>query len=859
MKSLWRAPPSRVLCPTPLQRRHLPITGISPRTRFTPQEWSGVRHVTLEAGEGKTGHISAGPNETIMYFDQMFPLKLQWLFKLPFTAEAALPNLIRKLKVDSVAASDLEKIFAQANVDSSNLKVLEKLPRLKEGGAFVKFSHDQSISSKDVESGVKAYLKEKQIKPWWNPFQRIRANLVHGRPWVEDLYRLPSSRLKVEFLPTSPDGATAAELSQEQLYSFFRPYGKLADIQSQEPDSKIVPKFAYLYFATARRAIMAKNCLHGYVVSEAEGGGKSGTLLRLSYEQKNKGHWIRDWLFSHPRIVIPALAAIVAFITVAVFDPIRTFFIEAHITRKYNVTDSKIYRWFRSRATDILSFRRRAKDDDDGMAAVWEDRKGNIEQIQTWLMETAETFVIVQGPRGSGKRELVLDQALKGRHNTLVIDCKPIQEAHGDSATICAAAAEVGYKPVFSWMNSVSGMIDLAAQGATGIKTGFSETLDTQLTKIWNNTATALKRIALHDRKKDDKDAHLTEDEYLEQHPEKRPVIVIDNFLHKSQESSVVYDKIAEWAASLTTANVAHVVFLTNDVSFSKSLSKALPDRVFRQISLSDCSPEVAKRFVITHLDADADDESDDNNMIISTDAEGNTTKTKRPPPSQRRSDLAELDSCIAHLGGRLTDLEFLARRIKTGETPSKAVREIIDQSASEILKMYLLGIDDSEKKWTPEQAWMLIKKIAASDGEQGLRYNEVLLTDTFKSGGDKVLAALEQAELISIASVNGRPHSIKPGKPVYLPAFRTLTEDTVLKAKLDLQILSESIKNETAGVDKCLQELKTISEMSAGGPPRQLVGRVEYLLAKVNGSQLKIMEMEKESGALKAILTSKY
>lgn len=185
------------------------------------------------------------------------------------------------------------------------------------------------------------------------------------------------------------------------------------------------------------------------------------------------------------------------------------------------------------------------------MEAIWDDRKGNIEQIQTWLMETTDTFIIIQGPRGSGKKELVVDQALKHRKHKVVIDCKSIHEARGDSAKICAAAAEVGYRPVFSWVNSISGMIDLAAQGATGVKTGFSETVDSQLAKIWNTTATALRQIALAGRHKDDKDAHLGEDEYLEAHPEKRPVVVIDNFLHKSQEGGIVYDKIAEWHGSL--------------------------------------------------------------------------------------------------------------------------------------------------------------------------------------------------------------------------------------------------------------------------------------------------------------------
>ena len=489
-----------------------------------------------------------------------------------------------------------------------------------------------------------------------------------------------------------------------------------------------------------------------------------------------------------------------------------------------------------SRATDALKLGR-YKPEDAGLSAIWDDRKDDIGQIQTWLMESADTFIVIQGPRGSGKKELVLDQALEGRKNTLVIDCKPIQEAKGDSRTICAAADEVGYRPVFSWMNSISSLIDLAAQGTIGTKTGFSETLDAQLAKIWQNTATALRQIALSERKKDDKDVELGDDEYLEAHPERRPVVVIDNFLHKSQENSVVYDKISEWAAGLTTANVAHVIFLTNDVSFSKSLSKALPDRVFRQIALGDCSPEVAKRFVINHLDADAD--------------EGGGPE-KKPKPSEMREDLAELDDCISTLGGRLTDLEFLARRIKTGETPKKAVQEIKEQAASEILKMYIL--DSSPRNWTPEQAWLLVKQLADSES---LRYNEVLLSDIFKTDGEGVLQSLEQAEMITIVSSNGRPTSIKPGKPVYSAAFKQLTEDHVLKARLDLAILSQLIKIETQGIDKYEAELNLLANLP--GAPKETRGRAKWLLGKLWTSQNKVEGYERESGALKKILMQEY
>lgn len=214
-------------------------------------------------------------------------------------------------------AKVIEKVSDKAGL---SIKATETLLRMKEGGAFVKFTHGESKPTSEVEKVLKAFLREHPVKPWWSPWRRMHVNLVKGRPWVEDLFRLPTPRLRVEFVAPEP-GAEAVELSQEQLYSFFRPYGKLSDIVVQPPDSKVLPKFAYLDYSTMSKAIRAKNCMHGYVVSEAEGGGKKGTMLRLKYEQRIKAHWIRDWLVNHPRIVIPIIAAIVAGITVAVFDP----------------------------------------------------------------------------------------------------------------------------------------------------------------------------------------------------------------------------------------------------------------------------------------------------------------------------------------------------------------------------------------------------------------------------------------------------------------------------------------------------------------------------------------------------------
>ena len=57
----------------------------------------------------------------------------------------------------------------------------------------------------------KLHLKNHAERPWFNPIKRIDAWIVKGRPWVEDLHRFPSKKLRIEF--EGPD------LSQETLYS----------------------------------------------------------------------------------------------------------------------------------------------------------------------------------------------------------------------------------------------------------------------------------------------------------------------------------------------------------------------------------------------------------------------------------------------------------------------------------------------------------------------------------------------------------------------------------------------------------------------------------------------------------------
>ncbi|KAG6003727.1 hypothetical protein E4U21_001780 [Claviceps maximensis] len=800
--------------------------------------------------EQETGHFQVKPNESLFFFENIFPKKLSALLRYPAETDGDMTELLRRFYSSSSnggGSLDPIALVKTAIPDDMPLKVTEILPRLKDGGAFVKVQYDASISPRDIESTLLKKLKERPLKPWFSPFRGITARLVRGTPWLEDLYRFPSSLIKVEFVPPEP-GATAEELSEESLYSMFRRYGKIADILPQPFDSKVVPKYAQIGFPRLSDAIMARNCMHGFLVNEAMGGGKTGTLLRLTYVKREKAHSLWNWLTNHPRIVIPILAALVAAASVIIFDPIRTFFIKLHVSHSLRFRESRLYKWFKSQ-TDSLSFGQ--SQHMDGLGTVWNHRRELIEQLRNWLDGSSDTFVVVTGPRGSGKIEMVMDQALAGRKNVLLIDCRPIVDASGEAGTIKRLASAVGFRPVFSWANSISSMVDLAVQSTTGVKAGFSETLESQVNKILHTTTTALKEIGLAARSKRDKDAQLSEDAYLEAHPESRAVIVIDNFLHKNEGVTIVYDKIADWAASLVQNNIAHVIFLTSDGSFSKPLSRALPDRVFRTISLGDLDHKVAKNFVTSRLMED---------IIENNSVQGEAAAGK--DAVNQRIDLTGLDECIETLGGRLTDLEFLARRIKAGQTPRQAVDEIVSETATDVVKMFLLGkMTGLDRKWSSEQAWHLVKSLAESPT---LRYHQVVLSPAFASStspnatdGDAALEALASSELITLKMHQGRPKYISAGKPLHQAAFSVLVRDRVLQAKMDMALLKELVKVESKTIDAVETELTALSKLPRQTP--ETSARVSYLLKKLDASQRKIEHSENQMVGLKKVLVEEY
>jgi RNA12 protein len=114
-----------------------------------------------------------------------------------------------------------------------------------------------------------------------------------------------------------------------------------------------------------------------------------------------------------------------------------------------------------------------------------------------------------------------------------------------------------------------------------------------------------------------------------------------------------------------------------------------------------------------------------------------------------------------------------LIHKIRAGQKPVDAVDDIIRQGVTELRKR-AFGEDADDVRslsWSREQAWAVFRALASRDT---VPYHETLMNVPFK-GDEGPLRSMERAELIFVDALNGRPSTIRPGRPVYRYIFRRL------------------------------------------------------------------------------------
>lgn len=771
-----------------------------------------IQRRDIEAGESvdanETGVIEKDEQETMLYFDHVLPFRSsiwdlrQWLSYL----------IVSDKRPEAIKAHVMELANPNSEHGASipGLEITKLVPIKRDGGAFVKFKVPEHLTVSELNSKIQQNTIKESKHGVLNWLTQSAAFPVKGVPWIEDLRRYPNRTIKVKF--------SGPALSEEELYSLFRRYGTIVDIKpSSEQDKR-----ATVIFRSFRGAICSKNCITGMKLND--------TTLHVQYEKYNSKNVIFDWIVNHTRIAIPLFLAGLATLAVVIFDPIREFFVENKITNKFILSKkNSVVKWVNDVTNSTInSFQRfigqNAKG--GGKRGLWSERLDIVKELKLWIEENVNTFIIVRGPRGTGKHELVMQHALHDRDNILYIDCDKLVKSRTDSQFISNAAHEVGYFPVFPWLNSFSNVIDLGVQGLTGQKSGFSESKDTQFRNILSTVLVAIRNISLSGYKSmvgTGEDAHpVKEEDFLQQHPEKKPVIVIDRFstTNKSESNAFVYKELADWTSMLVSMNLAHVIFLTEDVGTSQFLAESLPDQVFKTIGLSDASHESAKSYVLSQLQDEFQNEPDE----------------KKIEDEKTLSHISsDLDEALRPIGGRMLDLQAFARRVKSGEAPLEALGRMVSQTAEQITQIFL----SKEQGMKNAQAWELMKLLA--DNET-ISYKQLIYNPLFKSSPEAGLLELERNGLISVSRDRGIMNTIVPAKPIFRAAFQNLVKDESLSKVLETTYLLKLISAETQKIQKFEDEVQKLSYFAN---ERAFRGRLSYLADKIDASNNNIINAE--------------
>ena len=141
-----------------------------------------------------------------------------------------------------------------------------------------------------------------------------------------------------------------------------------------------------------------------------------------------------------------------------------------------------------------------------------------------------------------------------------------------------------------------------------------------------------------------------------------------------------------------------------------------------------------------------------------------------------RASDLASVRLNLSALPSEANMLYLqLIHKIRVGQQPAEAVEDIIRQGVSELRKRaFGEDVDDARSlPWSREQAWAVLRALARRDT---VPYHETLINAPFK-GEEGPLRSMERAELITVDAQDGRPSTIRPGRPIYSHVFRRLVD----------------------------------------------------------------------------------
>ncbi|KAF8350904.1 RNA12 protein-domain-containing protein [Amanita rubescens] len=789
---------------------------------------TAVRRLATHAGP-------AQKSEAYFFVDSVFPIRLgKWDLR-------HYVGLLREGYLLDKLRSHLESVHTRG------FRVLSLEPRHKDGGVFVRFQYledDSNQALDDILTQTRHVISEYNGFPsWMGGRQGGNAWLVKGTPWKEDMDRFASSMLKVTF--EGPD------VHEQSLFQTFRPFGRIRDIASPGVVPSGVPRTSTIIYDRLKSAVIARNVIYGFE-DHFDSPSMPRTRLYTEYQKPIQVHIIRNWISSHPKIVMPLVVFLLGALTYTIFDPLRSLLIQARILRTFDYREFGFFKWLQKQTFDRFPPLTTGEDALSGIDA-WKERKEAEASLKKYLSDVPNTIAFLYGPQGSGKHRMIETTLRETGRNALVIDCAQLSQMTSDAQLIGSLAAQTGYRPVFTFLNSITTLIDVASIGLIGQKTGFSSSLPDQLRQILRTTTAALEQIVIRRRKHVEEKAKGIKlrqqskaegadgNQILPQGQvegvvtmEGLPVVIISHFSSRvGSHRQEIPEILAEWAANLVEKQIAHVLVISDNRENAKQAAKALPTKPLYVIQLRDADTMSSLLFV----------------------------KRKLQSIGINLEFTQEQAAHVERLGGRASDLELLVHKIRNGQQVEDAVEEIVNRGVNELRKK-AFGEDEEEAKrlpWTREQAWKIVKLLSE---QSEIPYYDVLYNVPF-SGEESSLREMERAEIISIRTLEGRPSTIKPGRPILKWVFSRLASDSIFAAIEQISYNSKLISNYEKTIRSGEEELiglRQVLETQTSGwffttYDGGLRSRARYTATKINAAQKQLEALENANRELKMIL----
>eukprot|EP00842_Homolaphlyctis_polyrhiza_P006294 jgi/Hompol1/6666/HPOL_005049-RA len=194
-----------------------------------------------------------------------------------------------------------------------------------------------------------------------------------------------------------------------------------------------------------------------------------------------------------------------------------------------------------------------------------------------------------------------------------------------------------------------------------------------------------------------------------------------------------------------------------------------------------------------------------------------------------------------------------------------EAFEDMVHRAITELRKIGLNeeGLQQS-RAWTDIQFWKVVQMLSKFEE---VPFDNLCAHPIFK-GDATPLTQMERQGLVILNHVNGRPYSLRVGKPIYRTAFTQMAKDEKLAATMGILVAKQLISDEEKKIKQYEEEMDRLAALQhhqhqvvfsgplwSKGVSTEVRSRFEFLAEKLGESARKIVAWSDQETAYKRLL----